>query len=106
MMQLNPCIPCNPPMQVIQLLVRKQSPIDAINRAQWTPLHRAAYNGRKDAVGALVRLGASLLTGNRDGNTALHLACHMNHLSVVQVGGVSGWIREEDQWSHVIITPQ
>jgi ankyrin repeat protein len=80
--------------QIIKLLVSKQSPVDPINKAQWTPLHRAAYNGRKDAVGTLVRLGASLLAGNKDGNTALHLACYMNQLSVIEVGagGVGGTV--------------
>ena len=74
---------------MIRLLASKKSPIDPINKARWTPLHRAAYNGRKDAVGTLVHLGASLSAGNKDGNTALHLACYMNHVAVAEVCAVS-----------------
>ncbi len=32
---------------VLQLLIKHGSPVDPINKLTWTPLHRAAYNGRK-----------------------------------------------------------
>ena len=47
--------------------------------------HRAAYNGRKDAARLLIKAGASLSATTRDGNTALHLACFMNHLGMIEL---------------------
>ena len=71
-------------LQVIEILVKRGSPVDIPNKKGWTPLHRAAYNGRKEAVATLVRLGAKLTAVTQDGNTALHLSCFMNHLSVLE----------------------
>lgn len=65
-------------LQVLKLLVRKGAPVDVKNKKGWTPLHRAAYNGRREAVHCLIQMGASLAATTQDGNTALHLAAYMN----------------------------
>lgn len=72
--------------QVIELLVTHKSPVDATNKAGWTPLHRAVYNNRRDAANVLVKLGANMSLKNKDGNTSLHLACFMGYLDVIEVG--------------------
>ncbi len=74
----------HPTPQVIEVLVRKGSPVDTPNKKGWTPLHRAAYNGRKEAVAALVKLGADVNRATSDGNTPLHLASFMNQLSTME----------------------
>jgi ankyrin repeat protein len=66
------------------VLARKGSPIDIPNKKGWSPLHRAAYNGRKDATLTLVRLGAKINGTTSDGNTPLHLACFMNQLNTIE----------------------
>lgn len=75
-------------IQVIKLLIQNKSPVDAVNNKGWTPLHRAAYNGRRLAVVALIESGAQLQVVTKDGNTPLHLACYMNHLSTIEVCGL------------------
>ena len=69
-----------------------KSPVDCVNKAGWTSLHRAAFNGRTAACKLLTARGASLQIVTQDGNTALHLAASGNHLGAMDVliqGGAS-----------------
>lgn len=34
-------------VEAIELLLQAGAPVDPMNNSAWTPLHRAAYNGRK-----------------------------------------------------------
>lgn len=70
---------------MIDLLLESGCPVDSANHLGFTPLHRAALNGRRPAVQVLVSRGASLTTTNHEGNSALHLACHANQLPVIEV---------------------
>jgi hypothetical protein len=73
------------------LLESNKGQLDCANKAGWTPLHRAAYNGRTAACKLLLLRGASLQIVTQDaGNTALHLAATANHLGCMDALVLSG----------------
>merc|ERR1711998_72685 len=49
-----------------------------------TPLHYAAWGGKKGTVIALLRAGASTDVANKDGKTALHEAESKGHQPIVE----------------------
>ncbi|XP_046555200.1 putative ankyrin repeat protein RF_0381 [Haliotis rubra] len=49
----------------------------------WTPVMKAAVNGRKDIYDLLVKEKADLKLTDDDGNNLLHLACHGGNVSIV-----------------------
>ena len=52
---------------------------------QYTPLHRASYNGHLETVKYLIGAGARLDSRTVDGWEALHCACRWNNASVADV---------------------
>ena len=60
----------------------KVSDLSLLNALGQSALHLAAYVGLPGVVEALVRRQVPLDTRNRDGNTALHLACREGHAEV------------------------
>lgn len=63
-----------PPSQAVQLLLKHGAPVDPVNKTLATPLHRAANNGHRKAVKALVAAGANLYARDKDGNSPLHVS--------------------------------
>ena len=53
--------------ETIRLLVKLGQGIDAVNEEGWTPLHRAAYNGRVATIQTLCEMGASVNAANQAG---------------------------------------
>ena len=52
----------------------------------YTPLHEALLGGNNEIVKLLMDHGASIaIQDDIDGNTALHLACSQNNVSVVRI---------------------
>ncbi|XP_048250897.1 serine/threonine-protein phosphatase 6 regulatory ankyrin repeat subunit B-like isoform X1 [Haliotis rufescens] len=50
----------------------------------WTPVMKAAVNGRKDVLDLLVKEKANLELTDDSGNNLLHLACHGGNVSIVK----------------------
>jgi len=70
----------------VKLLIKKGSPVDPCSHPECaTPLIRAAYNGQRETVQALLDLGANLHSRTSDGSNALHQACYMNHVDVIEL---------------------
>lgn len=57
--------------------------IDALKRADWTPLMLACTKNNENVVRDLVENGANLLLQNKDGWTSFHLACREGDVSIV-----------------------
>mmetsp|Transcript_33214 Transcript_33214/g.98926 ORF Transcript_33214/g.98926 Transcript_33214/m.98926 type:complete len:134 (-) Transcript_33214:2172-2573(-) len=72
-------------VQILELLLLHEAPIDTRNKQHWTPLHRAAQNNHTRAATLLVENGATLRAVNQDGNTPLHIACQANHLAMIKL---------------------
>ncbi|KAL3151687.1 hypothetical protein ABBQ38_012671 [Trebouxia sp. C0009 RCD-2024] len=71
--------------EVMQMLRQFGAQVDVSNKAGWNPLHRAAYCGFADTCEWLLNNAVSIHAVNREGNTALHLACQSNQLKVIEV---------------------
>lgn len=69
----------------MDLLLDRNASVDAPNKAGWTALHRAAYNGRVAACRQLLRRGASIHGMTVDCCTPLHLAAKNHHLGVMEL---------------------
>jgi len=50
----------------------------------WRTLHDVAWQGRVEAIGALVDAGADVEARNEDGRTPLHLAARQGHSEVIR----------------------
>ncbi len=74
-----------PPFEVMELLVKAGSKIDARNELGFTPLHEASAQGSWESVAYLLKNGADPIAVDDDGNTPLHIASHHGHLRVVQL---------------------
>jgi len=57
--------------------------IDALKRADWTPLMLACTKKNENIVRLLVGNGANLQLENKDGWTSFHLACREGDVSIV-----------------------
>ncbi|CAM9297125.1 unnamed protein product, partial [Sphacelaria rigidula] len=62
-----------------------ESMVDARNYYGSTALHRAAFNGREEALLALLNGGAGVDVMGRSGRSALHLACRNAHPGCVEI---------------------
>lgn len=58
---------------VVQELLPRNLPLDAIDIAGWTPLHIAAVMGRRDVCVLLLQAKASVAVNNKKGKTAMDL---------------------------------
>lgn len=68
----------------IQFLAGQGVVVDALKRADWTPLMLACTKGRLATVRWLVGCGASLELQNKDGWTPLHIACRHGNQDIVR----------------------
>ncbi|XP_008821345.1 ankyrin repeat domain-containing protein 49 [Nannospalax galili] len=67
---------------VQRLLSEKATQVNTRDEDEYTPLHRAAYNGHLDIVRELVAQGADVHAVTVDGWTPLHSACKWNNTRV------------------------
>lgn len=61
-------------MKNLKFLRGKGASVDVINHFGNTPLHLAAQNGQKQAVGFLLKFGADINAKNNNGDTPLFTA--------------------------------
>ena len=71
---------------VIRLLAENGVSPDAVVKEgmTWTPLFYAAYGGESDAIKVLAEIGADIDRKDRNGDTALSIACSRGHLETVK----------------------
>jgi len=60
--------------ELMELLISHGANVNATNNLLWTPLHKAARDGRGDMVSALLPLGADLFLRTSDGSAPVDLA--------------------------------
>jgi ankyrin repeat protein len=73
---------CSPPL--IHLLVEYGANIDRCDAKGWCPLIMATQHGHLGSVEALLRSGANLKSTTINGLTALDIAQHLKHETIVQ----------------------
>jgi ankyrin repeat protein len=73
--------------QVQQDVARGDVDVNGSNNFfRWSALHRSCINGRYEMTKCLLESGrAHVDARTRDGETALHLACRVGHLNIVQL---------------------
>ena len=71
-------------LNILEELLRYGSDVDALKRADWTPLMFACANGHLDCATVLIKHGASINRVNKDGWSAFHLACREGHVNVLK----------------------
>jgi ankyrin repeat protein len=59
--------------KIIDILVSKGADINAIDKDGNTPLHKAAYYGKKDTAKRLIQLGADISKRNKEEKTAFDI---------------------------------
>ena len=59
---------------VVAFLGSRGADVNAVDKDQWTPLHKAAACGNASVCTALLALGADPAAKNKDGSTALDYA--------------------------------
>lgn len=69
---------------LIDLLVKYGANIDRCDAKGWSPLIMATQHGHLGSVEALVRSGANLQSRTTNGLTALDIARHLKHTSIVE----------------------
>jgi ankyrin repeat protein len=67
------------------LIGHRKTDIDALSKAQTSPLHKACWNGHAAVAQVLVQAGAEVDHGDQRKHTPLHWAIHKGHLDVVHV---------------------
>jgi ankyrin repeat protein len=58
---------------------------DSMENTGWSPLHRAAWAGNKEAVAELLRRGADRKMKDEGGALPLHWAARMGHLKIAEL---------------------
>lgn len=76
-------------LKAIDAAIARRANLEVEDGQQRTPVMRAAYYGRADAVTRLAKAGASL-THTSEGHTALHLAANENHVEAVRALAAAG----------------
>lgn len=69
---------------ILEQLIVSNADVDALKRADWTPLMFACVNGHLQCVTVLIEHGASVSRINKDGWTAFHLACREGHVDILK----------------------
>ncbi|CAM9128053.1 unnamed protein product, partial [Hapterophycus canaliculatus] len=72
------------PLEMLELLLKAGSDINAQNIVGDAPLHKAAMNGRARAADYLICSGANVNIRNEFDQTPLHFACVSGNIEVVQ----------------------
>ncbi|XP_046568368.1 putative ankyrin repeat protein RF_0381 [Haliotis rubra] len=75
---------CEPDDTSILQTLLSQLDINIPGQHGWTPVMKAAVNGRKDVYDLLVKENADLKLTDDNGNNLLHLACHGGNVSIVK----------------------
>ena len=74
----------NDRVEILELLLKHEAPVNQPDKDGWTPIHLAANEGRLGALDCLLKYGANpLLEGGQEEGQALHLAAHNGHEAVV-----------------------
>jgi len=84
--------------KMVQALIDKGAPINALNKGEATPLHAAAACGNSETVEALVRLGAAIEAKDALAYTAVHYAAANGHIEATKVlakGGADLKVRDK-----------
>ena len=71
--------------KVMALLKDNPNLVSSKDDNGWTPLHRAAALGHKDAVALLLASKAETNARDNDGETLLHFAAELGHADVVEL---------------------
>ncbi|XP_015126895.1 ankyrin repeat domain-containing protein 16 isoform X2 [Diachasma alloeum] len=72
---------------IVEFLIDQGAEVDALKRADWTPLMLACTKSGPDAkisVNALLKAGANPIIRNKDGWTPLLLACRAGDVSIIK----------------------
>jgi len=69
---------------MVELLIAKGADINA-GEGEWTALHGAADQGRRDIAELLIAKGADVNAKESDGKTALSLAKEKGHDEIVEL---------------------
>ncbi|XP_034937894.1 ankyrin-1-like [Chelonus insularis] len=72
-------------LQIIQLLLKHNADIEAVDAKGWTPLSDACYNGNDKTVKFLLEKHANPNVRDREGQTALHSICSSKSNSTRQI---------------------
>ncbi|XP_008551748.1 ankyrin repeat domain-containing protein 16 [Microplitis demolitor] len=73
---------------VLEFLVTQGATIDALKRADWTPLMLACTKNTKEAfesTNILINHGANLELRNKDGWSPLHIACRAGNIDIIKL---------------------
>ncbi|GGP26956.1 ankyrin repeat domain-containing protein [Silvimonas amylolytica] len=73
-------------ISAVLLFLEAGLPVDHLEtEGQWTPLIRAAFEGRSEMALLLLQHGANIHAADRDGYTALHWAALTGHEEIIQL---------------------
>jgi ankyrin repeat protein len=73
-----------PPVDLVELLIKKKAPLDIQHESGGTPLHLAAFWGHLDVTKVLLNAGAKMDIKNEKGRTALDIAALYGHREVAE----------------------
>ncbi|XP_037068546.1 ankyrin repeat domain-containing protein 16-like [Pollicipes pollicipes] len=71
-------------LECLEVLIKAGCDVNALKRADWTPLMLASTRPDEPCVAALLGAGALPLLANKDGWTAAQLAARAGHLAVLE----------------------
>ncbi|XP_048252505.1 serine/threonine-protein phosphatase 6 regulatory ankyrin repeat subunit B-like isoform X2 [Haliotis rufescens] len=77
-------VACQPDNTSILEYLLTQLDINRPGKHGWTPVMKAAVNGRKDVFDLLVKEKVNIELTDDSGNNLLHLACHSGNASIVK----------------------
>ena len=74
-----------PPLELVELLIKKRAPLDIQHESGGTPLHLAAFWGHEAVTKVLLEAGAKTEIKNDKGRTALDVAALYGHKGVAEM---------------------